>query len=145
MLVEALTPSRIRSFMSKVQIHEGADCWLYMGDLNRDRPRVTLGGVKAEAYRWSWAIAYQRDPVGLVLHSCDNSRCVNPAHLREGTHHENNQDAVERGRVRNQFSDRKECKRGHDLTRPGAYYNSPGGRRECAECKLVRRTNRTGQ
>lgn len=33
-----------------------------------------------------------------ILHSCDNRKCVNPHHLREGTNAENVQDKVSRGR-----------------------------------------------
>ena len=32
-----------------------------------------------------------------ALHSCDNPKCCNPNHLREGTHKENMEDAVLRG------------------------------------------------
>jgi hypothetical protein len=34
----------------------------------------------------------------MVLHSCDNRRCVNPAHLRQGTGSENIQEAFDKGR-----------------------------------------------
>lgn len=34
----------------------------------------------------------------LVLHSCDNPRCVNPGHLEVGTQQKNIEDCVARGR-----------------------------------------------
>lgn len=34
-----------------------------------------------------------------ILHFCDNERCINPNHLREGTQRDNIQDMVSRGRA----------------------------------------------
>jgi hypothetical protein len=61
-----------------------------------------------EAYTFFWLIHTRTEvPSGkMLLHSCDrgDEGCVNPDHLRIGTPTENNQDAVQRGRHRNQWS-----------------------------------------
>lgn len=36
----------------------------------------------------------------LVRHTCHNRKCVNPKHLRVGTHKDNSEDAVKAGRMR---------------------------------------------
>lgn len=52
------------------------------------------------AHRWAWEVANGPIPVGLcVLHRCDNRGCVNPGHLFLGTHRDNTQDALNKGRL----------------------------------------------
>lgn len=51
------------------------------------------------AHRVFWEEAYGAIPKGLlVMHLCDNRECVNLEHLRLGTHKENMQDMVQKGR-----------------------------------------------
>lgn len=38
----------------------------------------------------------------VVLHTCDNPRCINPEHLRGGNKKDNSQDAVNKGRLNRQ-------------------------------------------
>jgi hypothetical protein len=73
----------------------------------------------------------QRDE--LVLHSCDNKWCVNPAHLRAGDHWDNARDASERKRLW-QFAVTS-CPNGHPYD--GDNLRMYQGRRYCAACKAA--------
>lgn len=61
--------------------------------------RIQLAAHRA-AYR-VWVAVPPSDM--MVLHSCDNPGCINPAHLRLGTHADNMADKVDRQRCRNQY------------------------------------------
>jgi hypothetical protein len=65
-------------------------------------PRVHRFGKHLRMSRYVWSIANNREiPRGmLIMHTCDNPLCINPDHLRLGTHAENMQDRNLKGRCR---------------------------------------------
>lgn len=60
---------------------------------------LTKNGKTLLAHRVSYANKNGGIPYGqLVLHKCDNKLCVNPEHLFVGTHKDNMQDMIQKGR-----------------------------------------------
>ena len=84
-------------------------CWIWQGVFSPDgygRLVVTANGVRKQhrTHRLSYENWKGPIPDGLmVLHDCDNPKCINPDHLRVGTHEDNMLDKVKRNRCRNQY------------------------------------------
>lgn len=78
------------------------DCWWWTGGRNKKGyGRITIGPNwhPVMAHRVSYEIYNGEIPDGLrVRHTCDNTSCVNPAHLETGTNADNSRDMVSRGR-----------------------------------------------
>ena len=95
-------PLRAR-FFDLVKKHDGDGCWLWLGTcrgdgygLTKTEDRKTIG-----SHRMAYLLTYGEIPDGLlVLHKCDNPPCVNPEHLFLGTHQDNRDDMLKKGRNR---------------------------------------------
>lgn len=76
------------------------DCWEWTGVLNGGYGHLSVKGKRILAHRFSLQIALERQiPSNLeVRHMCNNSKCINPEHLKEGTHSDNMNDMVLSGR-----------------------------------------------
>jgi len=104
-------------FWSRVDIKGPDDCWMWLMCTNGDAGPDGRGGygVFTIRFRENGAIAkrsfyshrtafelsggdYTRGR--LVLHSCNERGCCNPAHLRSGTHEDNMRDAASAGTMR---------------------------------------------
>lgn len=89
-------------FWSKVNVTDPDKCWEWTagrnengyGTLNWQRRKME------KAHRVSWIVAHGDIPKGLeICHSCDNPPCCNPSHLFLGTHNDNIQDMIAKGRL----------------------------------------------
>jgi hypothetical protein len=77
-------------FWRKVRKEEGG-CWLWSGHTGSDYGVFTIRGKQVLAHRLSLAMSLGREiaPGMYACHGCRSKNCVNPAHLREGTHQDN--------------------------------------------------------
>src|SRR5690348_3125750 len=86
----------IDGFWEKVDI--SVECWDWRG---AERNRKHYGNYRGMlAHRVSWEIFNKREiPSGmLVMHKCDNPRCVKPEHLSLGDARENTNDMYRKSR-----------------------------------------------
>lgn len=100
-------PDRVR-FWSRVKRGSAHECWDWPGTGGPNgygvfRVGSSIDGTRSQvlAHRFAAADAFGPIPKGAhVLHSCDRPKCVNPAHLRFGTHQENMAEKIAKGRQR---------------------------------------------
>lgn len=87
-------------------------------------------------------------PKAVVIHSCDNRKCINPAHLSLGTQQENIRDCVTKGR---QASRRKtHCPHGHSYAEHARHFMSDAciqqatPWRSCRACARITQRRKAG-
>lgn len=98
----------------RYKVNKETGCWEFTGCKTAGGyGRIRVKGVHWMAHRYALSEALGR-PIAegmLVLHSCDNPPCVNPAHLREGTQKENVAECIAKGRARKHTGARNPKKR----------------------------------
>lgn len=98
-------------FWAKVDKRGPDECWPWLGASYKHKklvygyinqrvgPRKKGKTIKLAAHRLAvWLAVGVLDVFDLVLHSCHNAKCVNPRHLKAGTHEENMIEMVSAGR-----------------------------------------------
>lgn len=92
----------LERLLEKVIVDSVTDCWNFTGGKNN----IGYGMIRdGKGMRTTHRVSYEEHigkipPGMLVLHSCDNTLCVSPHHLRLGTHKDNTQDMISRGRAK---------------------------------------------
>jgi hypothetical protein len=82
------------------------ECWEWKGQiLKGGYGRLSAGpkgGGAFLAHRLSWQLANKQEipEKMVVMHKCDNPKCVNPNHLSLGTYMENTWDMISKGRAK---------------------------------------------
>ena len=104
--MDNLSPITIARFWSKVDVmFSEQECWEWRGSQKHNGyGTFRLPGPTRQcvpAHRVAYSLVNGKIPTGLIVrHTCDNPSCVNPNHLLTGTHQDNADDKVARGRSR---------------------------------------------
>jgi hypothetical protein len=97
-----LTKKQQERFWKKVNKKDDDSCW----EWNGARTKNGYGSYTCQkipftrylAHRIAYTLAKGKLN-NLCCHTCDNKLCCNPSHLFDGTHHDNLQDAGNKGRL----------------------------------------------
>lgn len=110
------------SALSETQHYDGTPCWNWTGSTKRNRSGMLYGRMnfryksgprKGKVYSMTAHRASVKafhkgkriTPKTVVMHLCNNSLCVNPAHVRGGTQIQNVRQCVKDGRHKTPFRD----------------------------------------
>ena len=129
-----ITEKDICRFQSKVKAAENG-CWEWQASLVHGYGSFGLGRQTYLAHRVAYFMATGSLPEGKVLHhTCENPKCVNPAHLQPLTRVEHI--AVSPAMVSYPRPARSHCKNGHEMTEANTFIHR--GSLECRACERER-------
>lgn len=132
-----MTKSLFEEFFNRIKISAKSDCWEWTGTFSgTGYGKIMLNGVLYSSHRLSYSLFFGEIKNGLyICHSCDNRKCVNPAHLWAGTQSDNLWDMSAKGR--NVQQKKTHCPKGHEYSKENIYIRKNRNGRECKECLLI--------
>lgn len=142
----------VARFWANVDKRGADECWPWIGSLHgRESARIMASSIRYQAPAFSWMLEHQQPfPEGKeACHSCDNPPCVNPAHIWPGTHQENMDDCIAKGRARKNPAAvaaarraHPTCKNGHTRTEDSFIFWGRHGHRRCRICEDIRQAKK---
>ena len=135
---------KFKKYLEERRIILDNGCWV----LPNNRTRYPKIWFESKAYQLSKIVKliYQNIEIkNLALHSCDNDRCWNPEHIFDGTHTDNINDSLAKGRsipVGSRADRTKtKCLRGHEYNEQNtSYYRKRDGTLNKV-CRICRQNN----
>ncbi len=91
------------------------ECIIFSGAKDKDGyGKMKRGGKCVKAHRQAYLELKGSIPEGMIVcHSCDNPSCINAEHLFLGTHKDNSDDKISKGRDR--YADQSRHKNGNAI------------------------------
>lgn len=143
-VLRTLTEVERTYYTARINSCKGDGCWHWIGSKLDGYATAKIRRTCLRASQLCFKLFIGENPETLlVCHKCDNPACVNPEHLFLGTHKDNSQDMVSKGRQWMQKKVTTSCKRGHKYTPENTILNRKG--KCCRACRNSRRTIRRSQ
>lgn len=144
------TDSDIKLFIINNTRKDENGCWVWLLHVNEwGYGRMRFKNKMIFVHRASYRVFNNLDNIDnieVIMHTCDNTRCVYPGHLVSGTHKSNSDDKISKKRDRGLTRvnrDATHCKNGHEFTPENTYTRKrEGGGRICKTCIYNRTAKR---
>lgn len=94
-----ITEKDKKRFDEKCKKSKGNGCWIWTGSMRSGYGAFKINGRTLGAHRVSYEIHNGKISKSdiVVMHTCDNKKCVNPRHLKLGDQSDNVQSAYDNG------------------------------------------------
>ena len=117
------------------KVNKTPTCWLWTRSTQKGYGAFWSGERLVRAHRFAWELLVGPIPEGMVLDHivCENTLCVNPAHVEPKTNQENTGRGSARARVRREAS-RTHCVNGHSWAEYGRRRSDNAGLK-CRRCE----------